>query len=249
MPRTALSDLYPEELLPSPAASLAALPPLHASFLTTASLLQAKYASQIHVLIGFEGEWIRDGEYSSLIEELAADERVDYFLGSLHHTKGIPIDYNKEMYAAAREECGGSERGLWAAYYDEQWEMVRKLRPRVVGHFDLVRLMSERPGRDVQKEGEGGDEGWKEVWEKMARNLREVRGYGGWLEVNTSALRKGLEEPYPARGVAEVSSSFPGDGDNDGDRVLTGYRRGWRWGEGLPSRTTAMGLRRLRLTI
>ncbi len=29
------------------------------------------------------------------------------------------------------------------------------------------------------------------------RNLEYIAGCGGWLECNTSALRKGLSEPYP----------------------------------------------------
>lgn len=198
MPRTSLSDLYPEELLPDPQASLAALMPRHASFLAEASRLQTLYAPQIHILIGFEGEWIRD-DFSELVTSLAADRRVDFFIGSLHHTVGIPIDFDKDMYASARDAAGGTERGLWGRYYEEQFGMLRALKPRVVGHFDLIRLLSEEPGRDLRQ--------WEEVWEKAVRNLEVVKGYGGWLECNTSALRKGLGEPYPGRGIAEVS--FP----------------------------------------
>lgn len=103
------------------------------------------------------------------------------------------------MFLQAQEACGGEEEKLWERYYDEQHEMLNATRPKVVGHFDLVRLFSEEPDRRVK--------GWREgVWRRMKRNLEECKGLGAWLEVNTSALRKGLEEPYPAREVAEVSS-------------------------------------------
>jgi histidinol-phosphatase (PHP family) len=77
--------------------------------------------------------------------------------------------------------------------------MLEGLKPKVVGHFDLVRLLSKEPGRDVRE--------WKGVWERIVRNLKVVKEQGGWLECNTAALRKGLAEPYPCRAIAEVS--FP----------------------------------------
>ncbi|KAK0627662.1 polymerase/histidinol phosphatase-like protein [Immersiella caudata] len=231
MPRTSIDDLYPEELLPTPQETLNSLSPRHTSFLSHAAHLQSKCSSQIHILIGFESEWLRPAEYTPLIHSLTSDPRVDYFIGSLHHVSSIPIDYDKAMYASAITACGETERGLWSRYYDEQFEMVKALQPKIVGHFDLIRLMSENPGRDVKRE-------WPEVWEKMVRNLMEVRRYGGWLECNTSALRKGLEEPYPGRGVAKewvgMGGRFTFSDDSHGvAQVATCYARGLEYLEGL----------------
>ncbi|KAK4125921.1 histidinol phosphate phosphatase H [Parathielavia appendiculata] len=230
MPRTDLSDLYPEELLPSPKSSLAALMPRHETYLAEAARLQAKYASQIHILIGFEGEWIRPA-YGPLIHSLAAHPAVDYFIGSIHHTRGIPIDFDAAMYAQAVQACGGEERRLFEAYFDEQFEMLQAVRPRVVGHFDLVRLFSAEPGRELRKE-------WKGVWERVVRNLEFVRGYGGWLECNTSGLRKGLAEPYPKREIAEewlrMGGRFTVSDDSHGmAQVGTNYWKGLEYLEGL----------------
>jgi histidinol-phosphatase (PHP family) len=128
------------------------------------------------------------------------------------------------------QECG-SERALWGQYYDEQYAMLQVLQPKVVGHFDLIRLLSSDPGRDVRKE-------WEEVWQGMVRNLEVVKGYGGWLEVNTSALRKGLAEPYPERGVAEkwleMGGRFTFSDDSHGvAQVATNYGKGLNYLEGL----------------
>jgi histidinol-phosphatase (PHP family) len=163
--------------------------------------LQAAYAPQIHLLIGFEGEWIRPA-YGALITSLAADARVDYFIGSLHHVNGVPIDFDTAHYQrAVATTAEATERGLFARYYDQQLEMLTALRPRVVGHFDLCRLMcaSAPPAvPDVRRD-------WPDVWDRVVRNLQFVASYGGWLECNTSALRKGLAEPYPCRDIAEVT--------------------------------------------
>lgn len=101
----------------------------------------------------------------------------------------------------ALSSMDATEQGLWADYYDEQLDMLRALQPRVIGHFDLIRLLSDRPGRDARE--------WPAVWEKILRNLEVVKEQGGWLECNSAALRKGLDEPYPCRTIAEVSCHHP----------------------------------------
>lgn len=229
MPRTGLEDLYPEEL-DDPEQSLQALVPRHEAYLVEAQGLQAKFADQIHILIGFEGEFIRPEAYSSLVRELATHPAVDYFIGSLHHTCGVPIDFDKAFYARAREAAGGSEERMYAKYFDEQYAMLTALQPRVVGHFDLVRLLSEEPERDLKTAwtGKVADGSGETVWEKVVRNLQVIQDQGGWLECNSSALRKGLAEPYPARSIAtewlKMGGRFTMSDDSHGiAQVATNY--------------------------
>ncbi|KAI0408989.1 histidinol-phosphatase [Xylaria palmicola] len=232
MPRTAPEDLYPEEL-DEPEASLAALLPRHGAYLDEALRLRALYAPRISLLIGFEGEWLRPA-YRELVEELAAHPAIDYFIGSLHHVNGVPIDYDRAYYARAMASVAGApadgadggvgarEEKMYERYYDQQHEMLVALRPRVVGHFDLVRLMSSDPGRDVRR--------WPGVWERISRNLAFVASYGGWLECNSSALRKDLAEPYPCRVIAEKWLSLGGkftlsDDSHGVAQIGTNYKR------------------------
>ncbi|KAH8172106.1 PHP domain-containing protein [Sarocladium implicatum] len=219
MPRYEDQDMYPEER----EAGLSVLPPRHEAYLVEAQRLQKAYASQIHILIGFEGEFIRPS-FTEHVQRLAAPPVVDYFIGSVHHVHSIPIDYDAEMYAAAVKASskGGTEEGLFEDYYDLQYEMLKSLKPRIVGHFDLIRLMSSEPGKDLKQ--------WKGVWEKVVRNLRIVKETGGWLECNTSGLRKGLAEPYPCRQIAEewlkMGGKFTMSDDSHGiAQVATNYAR------------------------
>nr|XP_036588473.1 histidinol phosphate phosphatase HisJ family protein [Colletotrichum truncatum]KAF6799846.1 histidinol phosphate phosphatase HisJ family protein [Colletotrichum truncatum] len=222
MPRLEISDLYPEELEEGDAEkSLSVLAPRHEAYLLEAQRLREKYASQIDLLIGFEGEWYRPS-YGPFIKSLAAHPAVDYFIGSLHHVNAVPIDYSREMYIDAMNSAGGNEEKMYERYYDQQHEMLTALEPKVVGHFDLVRLMSEDAGRDVRQ--------WKGVWERIVRNLEVVRRYGGLLECNSSALRKGLAEPYPCRIIAEawleMGGRFTFSDDSHGiAQVATNYKR------------------------
>lgn len=229
MPRTGLQDLYPEEL-DDPEASLAALMPRHEAYLAEAQRLQTKYADQIHILVGFEGEFIRPDVYGTLVHQLAAHPTIDYFMGSLHHTCGIPIDFDKTMWNQARDAAGGTDQLMYAKYYDEQYAMLTALSPRVVGHFDLVRLMSPDPNRDVRSAWAGETGAPSAVWDKIVRNLKAARSYDGWLECNSSALRKGLAEPYPSRAIAEewlrMGGKFTMSDDSHGiAQVATCYAR------------------------
>ncbi|KAM0521841.1 hypothetical protein ACHAPE_002403 [Trichoderma viride] len=221
MPRYDERDLYPEEL-DDPQTSLAVLPPRHNAYILEARRLQKAYAPQIHIIIGFEAEFIRPS-YAPLVQKLFAESpHVDYFIGSLHHVHSIPIDFDKAMYAEAVKAAGGSEERVYEDYYDLQYEMLKALKPRIVGHFDLIRLMSEEPGRDVRQ--------WEGVWQRIKRNLEYAAEIGAWLECNTSALRKGLAEPYPCRVVSEhwlqLGGKFTMSDDSHGiAQVATNYTR------------------------
>lgn len=201
-----------------------------------AQRLQREYASQIHILIGFEAEFIRPN-CAAHVRKLAEHPIVDYFIGSVHYVHSTPIDYNKDMFATAREASSRkTEESLYEDYYDLQYDMLKELRPRVVGHFDLVRLMSEDPARDVRQ--------WKGVWERILRNLALAREQDGWLEVNSAGLRKGLAEPYPGRIIAEVSWHHPIMWDIP-EQKLTSHRNGSNWEASSLSAMTVMALHRL----
>lgn len=228
-------------------AALARLEPRHEAYLVEAAKVRKEYEEKasaaaaaetekekemvrpMQILIGFEGEFIRPNDYAPYLRRLASDPRVDFWIGSLHHVRGVPIDFDAAMYARAiqtvrkggwgyawegaeppmetdgvhhveqsNDDVNAGERALFAAYYDEQHVLLRDMRPPVIGHFDLVRLLSATPNADART-------AWgTEVWDKVLRNLRTAAEYGAWLECNSSALRKGLKEPYPARAIAEV---------------------------------------------
>jgi len=191
--------------------------------------LRQKYEGKIKILIGFEGEWIRPA-YANLIQELAANENVDYFIGSVHHVHEIPIDYDAALYREARDVSGGMDEKLFEEYFDCQFEMLKTLKPKVVGHFDLIRLLSDEPNRDLR--------GMKGVWERVVRNLKFVVEYGGLMEINSSALRKGLKEPYPTRPICEEYLKMGGkltlsDDSHGADQVGTNFGKAVEYLESL----------------
>ncbi|KAJ5617552.1 hypothetical protein N7537_002666 [Penicillium hordei] len=158
--------------------------------------LREKYASQIKIIIGFEIDWIRPAS-KDLIERSLSRFPFEFFIGSIHHMHTVPIDYDRPMYEKAREKAGGTDERLFEDYFDAQLDMLEQLKPPVVGHFDLIRLKSD--------DMECSFTTWPGVWSKILRNLDFIASYGGMLELNSAALRKGMTEPYPK---AEICKEF-----------------------------------------
>ena len=189
------------------------------AYFRAAVRLREKYRKEIAVPIGFESDWIRE-ESLALIERSMGAFGWDFLVGSVHHVHGVPIDYTVEEYGRAREVSGGSDERLFEDYFDAQFEMLRAVRPPVVGHLDLIRLMSGEPDGELRR--------WEGVWERVGRNLDCIRGYGGLVEVNFSAVRKGIREPYPkgevCRAFVERGGRFCISDDSHGvEQVAFGY--------------------------
>ncbi|RMZ80212.1 hypothetical protein DV737_g3092, partial [Chaetothyriales sp. CBS 132003] len=166
-----------------------------AAYIQEALRLRDKYKSEIALPLGFECDWIRQ-ESRALIERSISAHPYDYFVGSVHHVHTVPIDYDAAMYADAKQKAGGTDERLFEDYFDAQLDMLEATRPPVVGHFDLIRLKSTSP--------DGSFKSMPAVWERIIRNLKFVASYGGILEINTAALRKGMREPYPNREICQL---------------------------------------------
>lgn len=191
------------------------------AYFREATRLRHKYARQIQILIGFECDWIRP-ESLTLIQESLERVPFEFFIGSVHHTHTIPIDYDRALYEKARTKAGGSDEKLFADYFDSQFDMLQKLKPPVVGHFDLIRLKSDQPDASFSQ--------YPDVWAKILRNLKLVAEYGGLLELNSAALRKGMAEPYPqgeiCREFLKMGGRFCLSDDSHGaDQVGLNFKR------------------------
>ncbi|RMZ73403.1 histidinol-phosphatase [Pyrenophora seminiperda CCB06] len=128
----------------------------------------------------------------------------------------------EEKSHTARDKAGGTDEQLFQDYFDSQFEMLQALRPPVVGHFDLIRLLSDH--RDADFKGMVG------VWSKIQRNLGYISSYGGLLELNSSGLRKGLAEPYPCLPICQMflgmGGGFVMSDDSHGiEQIGTNYAR------------------------
>jgi histidinol-phosphatase (PHP family) len=157
--------------------------------------LRSKYESRIKILIGFETEYIRPESISN-IQSLLQKYSFDFCIGSIHHVLGIPIDFNAQLWEDARQACGGTDESLFAKYFDEQYDLLDRVKPLIVGHLDVIRLWAPDKMVSLQQ--------WPFVWSKVNRNIDTVIQYGGLFELNSAAFRKGFEDAYPTSEIAKV---------------------------------------------
>ena len=186
-------DRYPEES--KMGTTLASQLANERAYVAEAKRLREKYSAKIGLLIGFEGEWIRP-ESADLIKQSIEQHEYDFFVGSVHHVHAIPIDYDYQMYGNARSKSGGTDERIFEDYFDSQLAMLKAVQPPVVGHFDLIRLKSDNPNESFKR--------FEGVWRRILRNLEYIASYGGLIELNFAALRKGMSEPYPKAEICQV---------------------------------------------
>lgn len=168
----------------------------YTGFLTEARKLQQTHARSISLPIGMETENIHPKTLTDLTL-LLQTHKIDYLVGSVHHVHGHPIDFDPPRYAEAERALGGTEN-LFLAYFDAQYELLRQAKPLVVGHFDLIRIFRHDFALS------------KPVWEKIRRNVDVIVEYGGLVEINSRAWKKGLRDAYPQRDILQVGvHNFP----------------------------------------
>ncbi len=157
------------------------------AYFTECRRLKEKYAGVISVQVGLEVE--------ALSEQIPSG--LDYTIGSVHYFKApdgryYDVDGSAEKQAEAlRLGFAGNLHRLIDSYYGAVVEMSERVRPDVVGHFDLLTKFSERGSvidqSDTYYRGAALDA------------LRAVAAVSPRLEVNTGAISRGYRtEAYPS---------------------------------------------------
>ncbi|WFD01168.1 histidinol-phosphatase [Malassezia yamatoensis] len=240
IPRELDHQLYPEEkeaqLTP------AKLHDRFVNYLQKARRLQQEYAEltpPMHILVGCETENISSPQSVDFLCRILGPDHamdtqipapyigkgsVDYLVGSVHHAHGIPIDFDYATFQDALrsgvEDPRGGRVSLLENYLDMQLEVFQRLRPEVIGHFDLYRLFEP-------------SESWLEnekIYAKVHRNIRYAASYGALFEANSAAFRKGWHmETYPGKGILPIILSVGGrialsDDSHGVDQVGLNYK-------------------------
>jgi histidinol-phosphatase (PHP family) len=220
-------------------------------YFAAAKAIQKSYKGQINILVGCELDWIRpmDPEYARMVEDLLQKYEFDFFVGSHHHVYAIPIDYDDVFYEKALAQAElhlttadnvktrdsgpnvdlipvDAQEFLICQYFMEMRDMLRCVKPPVVGHFNLILMKSQSRL--------GGLRRHPAAWEKVMYNLQEIRGYGGCLEVNTAGWRKGMQEPYPGAEVLQEWKKMGGrivlsDDSHSISQIGENYEKTMEW--------------------
>ncbi|MBS11894.1 MAG: histidinol phosphatase [Gemmatimonadetes bacterium] len=184
--------------------------------------LKAQLAGRLDVIFGFETE-VYEG-YETQLQRLIDTYEPEYIVGSVHFVRGLSIDGPPEEHARAAETVGGYN-ALYCEYFDLQLELIEQFKPRVVGHFDLIRLRDPNFAERFDSQ---------DVWACVERNLEAVRESGAILDFNIAGYRKGLSEPYPYERIARHAIEMgiplvPGEDAHSVEDVGVNRDKGVTW--------------------
>lgn len=166
--------------------------------------LKERYKAQIQLFAGMEIETYSG--YEDFVPYLIERFGPDYIVGSVHFVNDICFDYSAEMYDRAAASAGGIDQ-LYRRYFDLQYDMISRLKPSVVGHFDLIRIFDPAYRQRLLQ---------PEIVDQMRRNLALIKDLDLILDFNLRALYKGGSEPYVSESILEMVSELgikivPGD--------------------------------------
>ncbi len=166
------------------------------AYLAELSRLQEKYADQITILKGLELD---------LDSDMAITKELDYYIGSVHYLiydgRVYAIDHARDIQLACIEnEFGGDIHAFEKAYFDAVVTNIRRCRPTIVGHFDVITKFGIIDEEDP-------------VYRRLALDaLEQVVKVTPVLEVNTGAIsRRCRDLPYPADFLLRALQDLGGD--------------------------------------
>ncbi len=160
-----------------------------ADYISKCRKLQNKYSSTIKIYVGFETEMFNG--FESFIKKLIQKFQPDYIVGSLHHVKDMCFNESKQGYDDTVQAVGGLE-ALYCEYFDQQYEMIKALKPEVIGHFDIIRIFD--PNYQIQLKK-------PDVQKRIKRNLKLIKKLNLIIDLNLRGLYAGASEPYPSRPI------------------------------------------------
>ncbi|MCP4723131.1 MAG: histidinol-phosphatase HisJ family protein, partial [Desulfobacteraceae bacterium] len=174
--------------------------------------LKELYKSDIRIHVGMETETCTG--YIPHVKQLIHDFKPDYIVGSVHHVDDIIFDYSREEYDKAVQHCGSHEQ-MYLRYFDLQYDMIKALRPFVVGHFDLIRIHDEKFEQHFLS---------PKIQEKILRNLLLIKELGLVMDYNLRPLSRGEKKPYLTLPLLKTIKKFgipvvPGDDSHGKDQA------------------------------
>ena len=180
--------------------------------------LQRHMRGSLEILRGFETEAVPASSYLESMLALRREHKFDYLVGSVHHVRDIPIDETPQHFREAVAACNGLEP-LMERYFRLVEEMIRSVRPEIVGHLDLPKLHAPR----------GADLCTPKIRRAAEAAIEAAKAHSCILDLNTAGWRKGLPEPFPSPWLVRLAAEAGVDfcfGDDSHAPSQVGYGLG-----------------------
>ncbi len=174
--------------------------------------LKKKYESELTIYAAMEIETYSG--YDRFIPMLLERFQPDYIVGSVHFVDDMGFDYSARQYENTAQAVGGIDQ-MYCRYFDLQYDMLKLLKPAVVGHFDLIRIFDQEYRTRLKK---------PEIHKRVIRNLELVKELDLILDFNLRSLQKGADEPYITESILQIVKEMdlliaPGDDSHGRDNI------------------------------
>lgn len=172
-------------------------------YISTIKELKNKYSNEIEVYLGIEED---------ALSPISFRDNFEYIIGSHHYIKKddviLPLDHNFDGYKKALELFNNDVERFAECYYSDFCDYIRKYKPQIIGHFDLITKFDEMDSNILLT-----DDKYNKIAEKYLKYALESRGI---FEVNTGAMaRQYRTRPYPAVNLLKIIK------DNHGKIIIS----------------------------
>lgn len=144
--------------------------------------LKCQYADQIEIYLGTEEDAFAPTQR----------DRYDYIIGSSHYfhigQQYLPIDSGYSYFQACLEAFSHDTLRLAETYYSTFCDYIRRRKPDVIGHFDLITKFDEKEVPLFLQDP---------AYQAIARRYARLACQSGCLfEVNTGAVSRGYRTGF-----------------------------------------------------
>lgn len=152
--------------------------------------LKEKYAQSLQIYLGVEED----------ASQLVDRAQFDYIIGSLHYLekdgRNIVLDSNHEYYSVCADTFQ-DDLVMASAYYSRFLDYLKKRKPDVIGHFDLITKFDEtKKKRYLENE---------KYWEIAESAVKQALEIGSIFEVNTGLITRGYRtSPCPHERLLKI---------------------------------------------
>ncbi|MBN2768558.1 MAG: histidinol-phosphatase [Campylobacterales bacterium] len=144
-----------------------------------------KYKNDIEILLGYEVDWL-----PGFMDDRVLKAKVDYLVGSVHFIDKWGFD-NPEFIGGYK---GKDIDTIWEKYFEATKMMAQSGLFDIVGHLDLLKVFKFLPKKDIR------------LLAKEA--LKAIKKADMVIEINTSGLRKPINEIYPSKTLLQEAFSL-----------------------------------------
>jgi len=142
--------------------------------------LKEKYKDKIDILLGYEVD------FTPFVDKRVLERKVDFLIGSVHFLDNWGFD-NPEFI---KEWDKRDVDDVYKEYFKKIEEMANTKMFDIVGHIDLVKVFGHKPRKNIKD---------------IAKNaIKAIKNSGMSIEINTSGLRKPINEIYPSDELLEM---------------------------------------------